>query len=152
MPSPTGPGSLMNNTKPGNNQATHLAHGAPPTEMAEGQGLKVSLTEATAKTPQDFLQLGIQHHEANRLKESAICFERSAKEQGGCGVGMLMYGLTLRHGWGCEKNEKIGFNWLRKAAEHAVEDLESAKGVGGASTAAIQVRILHLGLLIQFGG
>lgn len=84
-----------------------------------------------AQTPQEYLQLGIQHHEANRLKESAICFEKSAKEQGGCGVGMLMWGLALRHGWGCEKNEKVGFNWLRKAAESAVEDLESARGGGG---------------------
>jgi len=51
----------------------------------------------------------------------------SAKEQGGCGVGMLMWGLTLRHGWGCEKNEKSGFHWLRKAAECAVDDLESTR-------------------------
>ncbi|KAF8439458.1 HCP-like protein [Boletus edulis BED1] len=48
-------------------------------------------------------------------------------EQGGCGVGMLMWGLTLRHGWGCEKNEKSGFKWLTKAAESAVQDLEKAK-------------------------
>ncbi|KII86524.1 hypothetical protein PLICRDRAFT_114499 [Plicaturopsis crispa FD-325 SS-3] len=38
-----------------------------------------------------------------------------------------MWGLTLRHGWGCEKNEKNGFKWLRKAAEMATEDLESAR-------------------------
>ncbi|KAL0957639.1 hypothetical protein HGRIS_001421 [Hohenbuehelia grisea] len=58
----------------------------------------------TPKTASDYLQLGIQHHEANRLKESAACFERSAREGGGCGVGKLMWGLTLRHGWGCERN------------------------------------------------
>lgn len=81
----------------------------------------------TASTPLEFLQLGIVHHEANRLRESAVCFEKSATVDGGCGVGMLMYGLTLRHGWGCEKNEKQGFKWLRKAAESAVEDLESVR-------------------------
>lgn len=81
----------------------------------------------TAQTPQQYLQLGIAHHEANRLRESAFCFEKSATVAGGCGVGMLMYGLTLRHGWGCEKNEKSGFKWLRKAAESAVEDLESVR-------------------------
>lgn len=84
----------------------------------------------STSTAQEYLQLGIQHHEANRLRESAVCFEKSAKEGGGCGVGMLMWGLTLRHGWGCEKNEKIGFKWLRRAAESAVEDLESARGGG----------------------
>ena len=78
-------------------------------------------------SPSDYLQLGIQYHECNRLKDSAICFEKSAKEQGGCGVGMLMWGLALRHGWGCEKNEKSGFRWLAKAAEAAVQDLEKAR-------------------------
>ncbi|EPQ61177.1 HCP-like protein [Gloeophyllum trabeum ATCC 11539] len=37
---------------------------------------------------------------------------------------MLMWGLSQRHGWGCEKNEKSGFQWLRKAAEIALDDLQ----------------------------
>lgn len=78
-------------------------------------------------TPQEYLQLGIQYHEANKLQESAFYFEKSAKEQGGCGIGMLLWGLTLRHGWGCEKNEKSGFKWLTKAAESAVDDLGKAR-------------------------
>lgn len=78
-------------------------------------------------TPQEYLQLGIQYHEANKLQDSAFYFEKSAKEQGGCGIGMLLWGLTLRHGWGCEKNEKSGFKWLTKAAESAVDDLGKAR-------------------------
>lgn len=89
------------------------------------------------QTPEEYLQLGIKHHEANRLEESVLCFERSAKEQGGCGVGMLMYGLSLRHGWGCPRNEKGGFHWLKKAAELAVTDLE--KGKQGVDAMAIRV-------------
>jgi len=38
-----------------------------------------------------------------------------------------MYGLTLRHGWGCPKDEKQGFKWLSKAAENAVGNLEAAR-------------------------
>ncbi|KAF8895010.1 HCP-like protein [Gymnopilus junonius] len=41
-----------------------------------------------------------------------------------------MYGLTLRHGWGCQKNEKVGFRWLMKAAEYAVGDLEKVRTGG----------------------
>lgn len=89
-------------------------------------------------TPQDFLQLGIQNHEANRLRESAVCFEKSAKENGGCGGGMLMWGLTLRHGWGCEKNEKVGFKWLSKAAESAIADLETARNFHGKDTQLVK--------------
>ena len=88
-------------------------------------------------TPTEYLQLGIQHHEANRLKDAAICFEKSAKHDGGCGVGMVMWGLTLRHGWGCEKNETLGFEWLQKAAESAVTDLESSRK--GLDSNAVQV-------------
>ncbi|GJJ13850.1 hypothetical protein Clacol_008107 [Clathrus columnatus] len=78
-------------------------------------------------TAEDYLFLGIQHHEANRLQESATCFERAATLDGGCGIGMLMWGLTLRHAWGVAKDEKAAFIWLRRAAEAAVEDLEAAR-------------------------
>ncbi|KAF8060912.1 HCP-like protein [Lyophyllum atratum] len=94
------------------------------------------------QTPQEYLQLGIQHHEANRLTESALCFEKSAKEDGGCGVGMLMWGLTLRHGWGCEKNEKIGFKWLSRAAESAVGDLEHARIGATVDSAVVQTELV----------
>lgn len=92
---------------------------------------------------EQFLHLGIKHHEANRLDEAALCFEKSAKleleaetnsgvgigkDVGGTasvgGMGMLMWGLTLRHGWGVKKDEKGGFGWVRRAAEGAVRDLE----------------------------
>ncbi|THV06752.1 HCP-like protein, partial [Dendrothele bispora CBS 962.96] len=67
----------------------------------------------------------------------------SAKEEGGCGVGKLMWGLTLRHGWGCDKNEKEGFKWLRKAAEEAVEDLENAtKGDTSLDQGAVRAELV----------
>ncbi|KDR84730.1 hypothetical protein GALMADRAFT_46622, partial [Galerina marginata CBS 339.88] len=112
VPSPTG--------------SQHLAPPGPRSPLAVEEK-----TSTGPQTPQDYLQLGIQHHEANRLGESARCFERSANEGGGCGVGMLMYGLTLRHGWGCNKNEKVGFRWLMRAAESAVGDLEKVRTGGG---------------------
>ena len=96
----------------------------------------------STSTPQDFLQLGIQNHEANRLRESAMYFEKSAKENGGCGGGMLMWGLTLRHGWGCEKNEKVGFKWLSKAAESAVADLETTKSSNRKDTQIVKEELV----------
>jgi len=55
-------------------------------------------------------------------------------------MGMLMWGLTLRHGWGVVKDEKRGFVWIRKAAEVAVSDLETA--VDGASAGAPQSELV----------
>jgi TPR repeat protein len=52
-------------------------------------------------------------------------------------MGMLMWGLTLRHGWGVQKDENRGFVWIRKAAEAAVGNLEAA--VDGVNAGAVQV-------------
>lgn len=128
-----------------NGSTPHLVQGQPPSAPSptpsypKQDSYELSSSDALSnpRTPQDFLQLGITHHIANRLKESAQCFEKSATLDKGCGVGMLMWGLTLRHGWGVSPNEEKGFKWLRKAAEDAVADLESAKA--GMDTSAIKV-------------
>ncbi|KAF8320623.1 HCP-like protein [Cantharellus anzutake] len=88
----------------------------------------------------EYLQLGIQHHEADNLPLSAYCFEHSAKFNGGCGVGMLMWGLTLRHGWGVPKDENKGFVWVRRAAEAAVDDLDSV--MSGVDAGAVQSELV----------
>ena len=80
------------------------------------------------RTAEEYLALGISHHEANRLQESARCFEQAATLDGGCAVGMLMWGLALRHGWGVPKDEPKAFKWLKRAAEHAVVDLQEGSG------------------------
>ncbi|EJD50075.1 HCP-like protein [Auricularia subglabra TFB-10046 SS5] len=79
-----------------------------------------------ADSAQEYLTLGIGAHEALKLAESAYCFEQAATFRGGCAVGMLMWGLALRHAWGVRKDEKEGFKWLRRAAGRAVEGLEMA--------------------------
>lgn len=53
-----------------------------------------------------------------------------------------MWGLALRHGWGCEKNEKLGFKWLRQAAESAVKDLENARAGGDMDASAVQTELV----------
>ncbi|BGP42239.1 hypothetical protein JCM10449v2_006244 [Rhodotorula kratochvilovae] len=75
-------------------------------------------------TPDDYLQLGIDLHERGELERAAWCFEQSARRNGGCGAGMLMYGLSLRHGWGCQVNAQLGFRFLQMAAESVVADLD----------------------------
>lgn len=90
-----------------------------------------------ASTPEEYLQMGITYHERDQLALSAHCFEQSATLNGGCGFGMLMWGLSLRHGWGVKRDEKIGFAWVRQAADAAVGDLEGA--VNGVEVDAVKV-------------
>lgn len=126
IPSPVLPGS------------SNLNRGTTPSIRVDA-----APSDQRPQTAQDFLLLGIEHHEANRLQESTRCFERSAKEGGGCGVGMLMYGLSLRHGWGCLKNEALGFKWVRKAAESAVGDLEQLRaGKANIDKGSIQAELV----------
>lgn len=93
-----------------------------------------------ASTPEEYLQMGITYHEHDQLALSAHCFEQSATFNGGCGFGMLMWGLALRHGWGVKRDEKIGFAWVRQAADAAVGDLEAA--VNGVEADAVKVSVI----------
>jgi len=68
-----------------------------------------------------FLSLAITHHESGDLSRSAFYFERSAKVDGGCIVGMCMWGMALREGWGVRKDHKKGFDWISRAAARAGE-------------------------------
>jgi hypothetical protein len=57
----------------------------------------LDLSRMDPNDPLVCLHLGIDAHERGELEKSAVLFEKSAKQ--GCGLGMLMYGLALRHGW-----------------------------------------------------
>jgi TPR repeat protein len=36
---------------------------------------------------------------------------------------MFLYGISLRHGWGCRSNTYLAFQYLQTAAEHAIKDV-----------------------------
>ena len=124
IPSPSASSAHLSPSPTASSMApTHHPPPSPRSSAPDAQGSSTGIT-ANPQTPQEYLQLGIQHHLANRLSESAACLEKSATLNGGCGTGMLMWGLAQRHGWGCPQSEAKGFKWLRKAAELAVDDLE----------------------------
>lgn len=58
---------------------------------------QIDLSQLDPNHPLVSLHRGIDAHEQGELEQSARLFEHSANQ--GCGLGMLMYGLTLRHGW-----------------------------------------------------
>ncbi|KAJ7717230.1 hypothetical protein B0H16DRAFT_1611876 [Mycena metata] len=142
-PSPTDKQFQSNRPGPSQPSPKHIkfANTSPAASPLSRSPSTTSAAPAT-RTALEFLQLGITHHEADRLAESAVCFERAATLDGGCGVGMLMWGLALRHGWGCAKNEKHGFKWLRRAAESAVSDLEAARTGGEIDQSAVQTELV----------
>lgn len=60
---------------------------------------QLDLSQMDPNHPLVSLHLGIDAHEQGELEQSMDLFEKSAKQ--GYGLGMLMYGLALRHGWVC---------------------------------------------------
>lgn len=82
------------------------------------------LKESSIETPDDLLQLAIQFHEEGELERAAWYFERAALEGGGS-IAYLLWGLTLRHGWGTPVNLKLGFEFIQRAAELVVDDLDA---------------------------
>ena len=99
---------------------------------------------------EDIVRQGIDYHELGDISKATHYF-RTAAEMGDP-VGMLMYGLAVRHGWGCQANRQLAFQYLQKSAEHAVGDLKSRDSF--ASTAAkgeLVLAIYELGICFRHG-
>ncbi|CAH1761465.1 11364_t:CDS:2 [Entrophospora sp. SA101] len=77
-------------------------------------------------TADDYVVQAIKFHEEDRLEKSTEYFRIAADK--GSPVGMVLYGLALRHGWGCKKNTQLAIEYLSKVAkvaEVAENDIET---------------------------
>ncbi|KAF9153512.1 hypothetical protein BG015_003247, partial [Linnemannia schmuckeri] len=94
---------------------------------------------------EDYVRQGIEFHEIGEISKATQYF-RSAAEMGDP-VGMLMYGLSVRHGWGCKANRQLAFQYLQKSAEHAVGDLKSTDSFASkAAKGELVLAIYELGI------
>ncbi|KAF9947381.1 hypothetical protein BGZ72_010598 [Mortierella alpina] len=99
---------------------------------------------------EDYVRKGIEFHELGEISKATHYFRTAAEI--GDPVGMLMYGLSVRHGWGCTANRVLAFQYLQKSAEHAVGDLNSRDSF--TSTAAkgeLVLAIYELGICFRHG-
>ncbi|KAI1319464.1 hypothetical protein EDD11_004041 [Mortierella claussenii] len=67
------------------------------------------------------IQKAIELHENNHLEEATRYFRLAAQSENP--LGQLMYGLSLRHGWGCKANPTEAIVFLQRAAEYAMGEL-----------------------------
>ncbi|KAF9416575.1 hypothetical protein BGZ94_010190, partial [Podila epigama] len=68
------------------------------------------------------IQTAIELHEKNQLVEATRHFRLAAQSENP--LGQLMYGLSLRHGWGCRANPTEAIVFLQRAAEFAMGELK----------------------------
>jgi len=123
---------------PASNQAG-ISKAIPEPNGKEAHDLKPrSATQVKSKIGKPSIRIGDSHekqilhrgivaHQNNDMTLSAILFERCAKENGGSGVGMLMWALALRHGWGCPVNTLKALGWLQLSVETLLRELHHAK-------------------------
>ncbi|ORX98468.1 HCP-like protein, partial [Basidiobolus meristosporus CBS 931.73] len=98
-----------------------------------------------------YVQQAIQCHEHNQLEKAAHFFRLAACQ--GSPVGLFLYGISLRHGWGCKVNPQVAFQCLQKAAEYAVFDLNNLTNNTNLSAAKheLVLAIYELGVCFQHG-
>ncbi|CAO3621389.1 unnamed protein product [Mucor fragilis] len=94
---------------------------------------------------------GIKFHEAGKLEQATDMFKLASNLN--LPIAMFLYGVSLRHGWGCKRNEHLAFQYLQKAAEHAVEDLNNFSNAvnASASKGELIMAIYELGVSFRHG-
>lgn len=99
------------------------------------------------------IQEAIRLHESGRLEEATIMFKKLADK--GNVISQVLYGLSLRHGWGCQKDEKQAFTYLAAAASDSAaleqEALKSGLKKGGSAKGELVLAIFELGNCYRFG-
>ncbi|KAI9267889.1 hypothetical protein BDA99DRAFT_349660 [Phascolomyces articulosus] len=95
---------------------------------------------------------GIRYHETGRLDMATDCFRQAANKESP--IGMYLYALSLRHGWGCKRNERTAFQFLQKTAEHAISDIQeyiSGRGSKLVAHRELAMAIFELGQTYYHG-
>ncbi|CAG8952329.1 hypothetical protein HYFRA_00001074 [Hymenoscyphus fraxineus] len=120
--------------------------------MSLGSGKGAPLT----KQADDNIQEAIRLHEAGDLVTATQMFGRLADPKGeNNALSQVLYGLALRHGWGCEPDHTQAVNYLSAAASNAaaIEDLALKAGMkkGGTAKGELVLAIFELANCFRHG-
>lgn len=104
----------------------------------------------------DDIQEAIRLHEEGDLERSTVLFGRLADPNGANNpLSQVLYGLALRHGWGCKPDVIRAVTYLTAAASNAaaVEQLALQAGLkkGGAAKGELVLAIFELGNSFRHG-
>ncbi|KAG4437687.1 hypothetical protein IFR05_006849 [Cadophora sp. M221] len=135
--------------------------GGSATDLGSFQDLNISggsREKAVVSTKQadDNIQEAIRLHEASELETSTKMFGRLADPNGeNNALSQVMYGLALRHGWGCTPDPEEAVKYLSAAAANAasVEDqaLQAGMKKGGAAKGELVLAIFELANCFRHG-
>ncbi|KAF4311218.1 hypothetical protein GTA08_BOTSDO13394 [Botryosphaeria dothidea] len=95
------------------------------------------------------IQEAIRLHEAGDLERSTEIFGRLANPNGtNNALSQVLYGLALRHGWGCTPNPELAVTYLSYAASNSAEieslALQAGMKKGGAAKGELVLAMFEL--------
>ncbi|KAJ2162358.1 hypothetical protein GGF46_000722 [Coemansia sp. RSA 552] len=129
------PSSVYSNDRPTAAPARQAERAIPASAQEQGE---------------DCFQKAVRFHEEGDLVSATAYFKRAADQQNP--MGMLFYGLSLRHGWGCQANEHMAFVFLQKAGEVVVPQVKDMDaGVAGMAREELAMAIYELGQSYRHG-
>ncbi|KAI0888633.1 HCP-like protein [Annulohypoxylon maeteangense] len=110
----------------------------------------------SSKVIDEQIQEAIRLHEGGQLDQSTRLFGRLADPQGANNpLSQVLYGLALRHGWGCEPDPERAVTYLSAAASNAaaVESMALQAGLkkGGAAKGELVLAIFELANCFRHG-
>ncbi|KAF7729516.1 hypothetical protein EC973_004190 [Apophysomyces ossiformis] len=150
------PGSLHNVSSPFSTPSPRTPMGLSlPTPSTASVSSSSSIPKRNKDTPgseiEALVHQGIRFHEAGQLEKATEIFRQAAMKDNP--IAMFLYGVSLRHGWGCKRNEHLAFQYLQKAAEHAVLDLNSLSSTVNTSVSKgeLIMAIYELGVSFRHG-
>ncbi|KAM3546646.1 hypothetical protein ARSEF1564_000479 [Beauveria bassiana] len=110
----------------------------------------------SSKKIDDAIQEAIRLHEAGDVAQSTAIFETLADPQGANSpLSQVMFGMALRHGWGCKPDTERAVTYISAAASNAatVEAMALQAGIkrGGAAKGELVLAIYELGNCFRDG-
>lgn len=127
------------------------------TDLKPGQMLRSRSSSSVGDQQDDTnIQEAIRLHEAGDLERSTEMFGHLADPNGANNpLSQVLYGLALRHGWGCIKDESRAVTYLSAAASNSAdvesEALRAGIKKGGAAKGELVLAIFELANCFRHG-
>ncbi|KKA27254.1 hypothetical protein TD95_003181 [Thielaviopsis punctulata] len=136
----------------GNSRPTSPGGLVPPASPVHVAAMSTQMTAAqpqSNKELDDNIQLAIRLHEEGNLAQSTALFGRLANPDGANNpLSQVLYGLALRHGWGCAPDPQAAVSNLGLAAANAAaieqRALQEGKKQGGPAKGELVLAIYEL--------
>ncbi|CAN6604044.1 hypothetical protein TRVA0_002S03576 [Trichomonascus vanleenenianus] len=107
-----------------------------------------------SKKVDEQMQEAIDFHEGGKLEEATERFKVLADPNDtNHPLAQVLLGLSLRHGWGCNKDEAEGFKYLRMAASNSalLDQVSEQAGGRGLAKGELKLAIYELGNCFRYG-